>query len=45
MTALEMNAELLRNYVRNKTIGFSDDDVDEICNILTKVNEDAEYGN
>ena len=39
------DAELLRNYVRNKTIGFSDDDVDEICNILTKVNEDAEYGN
>ena len=39
------DAELLRNYVRKKTNGFSDDDVDEICNILTKVNEDAEYGN
>ena len=39
------DAELLRNYVRNKTNGFSGDDVDEICNILTKVNEDAEYGN
>ena len=36
------DAELLRNYVRKKTNGFSDDDVDEICNILTKVNEDAE---
>ena len=39
------DAEWLRNYVRKKTNGFSDDDVDEICNILTKVNEDAEYGN
>ena len=39
------DAETLRAYVRNKTTGFSANDIDEICNVLTKVNENAEHSN
>ena len=31
----------LRNLVKSRTIDFSASDIDEICNVLTKVNKDA----
>ena len=33
----ENDADALRALVKEKTVGFSDEDIDEICNVLTKV--------
>ncbi len=41
---LEHNsANELRDAVRNRTLGFELKEIDEICNVLTKVNERNEY--
>ena len=34
---LSGSADMLRTFVREKTTGLEDDDIDEICNVLTKV--------
>ena len=36
------NADSLRNTIRNRTTGFSDSEIDEICHVLTKVGADID---
>lgn len=35
------NADALRSIIQNKTSGFDNSEVDEICNVLTKVSDDV----
>ena len=39
---LSENPENLRNFVKQKTFGFSDKEINEICNVLTKVGDGLE---